>query len=121
MKQIACVALAIGSLLAWPAADAANQPCSGRKGGIAQCDGDTFICNDGSISASKKSCQATFGGRQGLMAAPKRAAPAADGSCNCRNAETGRTARDRAAGCTASRTAGTRATEGSSAMRQAKR
>lgn len=85
MKQIACFALAIGSLLAWPAADAANQPCSGRKGGIAQCDGDTFICNDGSISASKKSCQATFGGRQGLMAAPKRAAPAADGSCNCRS------------------------------------
>ncbi len=30
---------------------AANTPCSGRKGGIAGCDGDVFLCNDGSISA----------------------------------------------------------------------
>ncbi len=50
------------SLLA-NAAWAGNTPCSGRKGGIAGCDGDTFLCNDGSISASKKSCSAYFGGR----------------------------------------------------------
>lgn len=43
---------------------AANTPCSGRKGGIAGCDGDVFLCNDGSISASKKSCTAYFGNRQ---------------------------------------------------------
>lgn len=45
------------------AALAANTPCSGRKGGIAGCDGDAFLCNDGSISASKKSCSAYFGNR----------------------------------------------------------
>ena len=38
---------------------AANTPCSGRKGGISHCDGATFVCNDGSISASKKICSAT--------------------------------------------------------------
>ncbi len=42
---------------------AANTPCSGRKGGIAGCDGDVFLCNDGSISASKKSCTAYTGNR----------------------------------------------------------
>lgn len=35
---------------------AANTPCSGSKGGIAKCAGATFVCNDGSISASKKIC-----------------------------------------------------------------
>ena len=43
---------------------AANTPCSGRKGGIAGCDGDAFLCNDGSISASKKSCSAYTGTRR---------------------------------------------------------
>ena len=40
---------------------AANTPCSGRKGGISHCAGDTFICNDGSTSASRKSCAAYMG------------------------------------------------------------
>ncbi|MDH0142824.1 MULTISPECIES: hypothetical protein [Pseudomonadaceae] len=40
---------------------AANTPCSGRKGGIAGCDGDLFLCIDGSISGSKKSCSAYMG------------------------------------------------------------
>ncbi|WP_414925782.1 hypothetical protein [Pseudomonas zeae] len=40
---------------------AANTPCSGGKGGIAHCDGELFVCNDGSISGSKKSCAAVFG------------------------------------------------------------
>ncbi|WP_376713299.1 hypothetical protein [Pseudomonas canadensis] len=60
---------------------AANTPCSGRKGGIVGCDGDIFLCNDGSISASKKSCQAYIGNRQArpaLQALPGRA-----DSCGC--------------------------------------
>ncbi len=35
---------------------AANTPCSGSKGGIARCDGPLFLCNDGSISGSKRDC-----------------------------------------------------------------
>ncbi len=36
---------------------AQNTPCSGKKGGISHCQGDIFICLDGSVSKSKKSCQ----------------------------------------------------------------
>jgi endonuclease G, mitochondrial len=44
------------------ASNAANQPCSGKKGGIASCDGAKFVCVDGSISKSQKDCSAEFGG-----------------------------------------------------------
>lgn len=44
------------------AAKAENTPCSGRKSGIAACQGETFICNDGSVSGSKRSCSAYMGG-----------------------------------------------------------
>ena len=36
---------------------AANKPCSGKKGGISHCSGEKFVCNDGTISKSKKACQ----------------------------------------------------------------
>lgn len=42
--------------LAFSYAFAANTPCSGSKGGIDHCDGDRFVCKDGSYSASKKIC-----------------------------------------------------------------
>ncbi|XDD44724.1 hypothetical protein AB3N58_17425 (plasmid) [Leptospira sp. WS60.C2] len=36
---------------------AANKPCSGKKGGVSHCTSDgRFVCNDGSISSSKKKC-----------------------------------------------------------------
>lgn len=53
MKIIAC-ALAL-SFAAAPAL-AANTPCSGSKGGVSHCNGGKFVCKDGSISASKKTC-----------------------------------------------------------------
>lgn len=38
-------------------ADARNTPCSGKKGGIKHCTAEgKFMCNDGTISASKKKC-----------------------------------------------------------------
>lgn len=49
-------------LLAWPA-HAANYPCSGSKGGVAHCSGELFVCNDGSISGSKKVCTGPRGGQ----------------------------------------------------------
>lgn len=68
-------------LLSTPA-DAANYPCSGRKGGVSHCQGDIFVCNDGSVSGSKKSCQAQLGGVQRLM--PKGAFSKGAGQCQCR-------------------------------------
>ena len=59
---------------------AANKPCSGGKGGIAGCDGDTFLCNDGSISASKKSCSAMLGLSNEVRAQPLLKS---DDGCQC--------------------------------------
>ncbi|ACE92265.1 hypothetical conserved protein [Rhizobium etli CIAT 652] len=68
------------------AADAANTPCSGRKGGIAGCQGDTFICNDGSASASKRSCSAYMGGAVGLLGGgASQMTPTISGDCSCRS------------------------------------
>ena len=51
-------------------AQAANTPCSGRKGGISHCMGQYFICNDGTTSQSKKVCSA-----DDYPAPDKKAAP----------------------------------------------
>ncbi|MDE9535742.1 hypothetical protein [Xenorhabdus bovienii] len=37
-------------------ANARNYPCSGKKGGVSHCENGKFICNDGTISKSKKIC-----------------------------------------------------------------
>ena len=36
---------------------AGRAPCSGARGGIIGCDGVAFMCADGAVSQSKKSCQ----------------------------------------------------------------
>ena len=59
---------------------AGNTPCSGKKGGIDRCDGDLFLCNDGSVSASKKSCSALYG--KTSQARPQTLLQSADG-CTC--------------------------------------
>lgn len=53
MKQI--IGLLCALLLSSPAL-AANTPCSGKKGGVSHCESGRFICNDGSVSQSKKVC-----------------------------------------------------------------
>ncbi len=68
------------------AAEAANTPCSGKKGGIVGCQGDTFICNDGSVSASKRSCSAYMGGAVGLLGGnSSQMAPTVGADCSCRS------------------------------------
>jgi len=46
-------------------AEARNTPCSGSKGGVKACQGDKFLCNDGSTSASKQSCARSGAGVSG--------------------------------------------------------
>lgn len=58
---------------------AGNTPCSGSKGGIARCDGELFLCNDGSISGSRRSCPA-YRGLSAPAAVPR---PAAGAGCAC--------------------------------------
>lgn len=58
MKKLVSV-LICGSLLFVFAssANAGRLPCSGKKGGISHCTkSGKFVCNDGSISKSKKIC-----------------------------------------------------------------
>ncbi|WP_295965799.1 hypothetical protein [uncultured Bartonella sp.] len=72
----------------FPELASANTPCSGRKGGISHCVGRTFICNDGSTSASTKDCSAYIGGgatnRQSLESSPSLMEPST-GNCSCRS------------------------------------
>ncbi|UUY07722.1 hypothetical protein LRS11_18160 [Pseudomonas sp. J452] len=67
-----CLVIAAALALSSLEAVAANTPCSGKKGGIAGCDGDLFLCNDGSISGSKKSCSAYMGRGSAPAAAPQQ-------------------------------------------------
>lgn len=50
--------LIVGAVLtlACAGAEARNTPCSGSKGGVKACQNGKFLCNDGSISASKRVC-----------------------------------------------------------------
>lgn len=56
LQLMKTVLIALAMTLAASSAMAANKPCSGKKGGISHCSGDKFVCNDGSISGSKKKC-----------------------------------------------------------------
>lgn len=82
-RVCAPVVLATLSIVATLPSQAANTPCSGRKGGISHCQGDIFICNDGSTSASKRSCTAYMGGSAQLV--PRKQVPATAGDCSCRS------------------------------------
>lgn len=65
---------------------AANYPCSGKKGGIAHCAGAQFVCNDGSISGSKRVC--SMSGDEGGPAqrsSPKQSFVSGDDGCSCRS------------------------------------
>lgn len=76
--------LFLAGFLALPiVAGAANTPCSGSKGGIAGCAGDLFLCNDGSISGSKKSCSAYMGSGSALPASRPQQIMDSSGDCLC--------------------------------------
>lgn len=49
-------AAALCLLLIGGAAEARNTPCSQGKGGIKACQGTKYLCNNGTISASKYPC-----------------------------------------------------------------
>lgn len=84
-RRLLLITAAVAMTLAVPAG-AANTPCSGSKGGITACRGDTFLCNDGSVSGSKKSCTAYMGRAASLLGSGGgNMSPAANGQCNCRS------------------------------------
>lgn len=61
MKKLTAFSLVAFLMLGFslPAnAERGRKPCSGSKGGISHCTKDgKFVCNDGSVSHSKKYCK----------------------------------------------------------------
>lgn len=55
LRPLSLMAMLAIALISAPAL-AQNTPCSGKKGGVSHCSGGKFVCNDGSISGSKKTC-----------------------------------------------------------------
>jgi len=55
-----------------------------RKAVISHCEGDVFVCKDGSASASKRSCPAYLGGSSRVAPSPKESAGSSAG-CSCSN------------------------------------
>lgn len=80
-RLILAAILFLSALFLTQTSYAANYPCSGSKGGVARCDGELFICNDGSISGSKRNCSAVHGGSN--KAAPLRAIGNNASECPC--------------------------------------
>lgn len=63
MNKLTAAVFATALVLASGAALAkGRQPCSGSKGGVSHCEGETFMCNDGSASRSTRSCSASGAG-----------------------------------------------------------
>ena len=56
-----------------------RQPCDRGAGGISHCQGDRFVCNNGTISRSTKICNPT----QFSPPVTRRAGPAQSGALSC--------------------------------------
>ncbi|MGO4336016.1 hypothetical protein AB4037_14000 [Labrys sp. KB_33_2] len=55
--KIATIIAVIAVILATGIAEARNTPCSGKKGGVKACTSNgKFLCNNGTISQSKRTC-----------------------------------------------------------------
>lgn len=63
----------------------ANEPCSGRKGCISNCQGDSSSVTT-ALSASKGSC-VTYMGGIGLLGGSAEMRPRTDGICSCREGQ----------------------------------
>ncbi len=57
MRAVVCLLAFVLAIFSGSAL--AGLPCSGSRGGVARCEGDSFVCADGAVSQSKKSCQAS--------------------------------------------------------------
>lgn len=57
MKKLFTVVLACLFIFSAMGAYAQKQPCSGKMGGIDKCVGSQFLCNNGKISKSRRSCE----------------------------------------------------------------
>ncbi len=57
MKKFCFLLMLVCSLVPLQTYAKGKEPCSGKKGGVSHCSGSKFVCQDGSISQSKKICR----------------------------------------------------------------
>lgn len=70
MALVASVALASTTAQA-----KGREPCSGSKGGVSHCENGQFVCNDGSVSQSKRVCEGKTTKRKGELEVIRLAPP----------------------------------------------
>ncbi|CAM4097907.1 hypothetical protein PSAR109036_08945 [Psychrobacter arenosus] len=56
MKYWSAFCIAILMMAPVAQANAQNTPCSGKMGGVSHCENGKFVCKNGKISQSKKTC-----------------------------------------------------------------
>lgn len=56
MRHMLVLLVASLALVTQAAEARGREPCSGKKGGISHCSGSKFVCKDGTISKSTKTC-----------------------------------------------------------------
>lgn len=62
MKYLSAVVIFLAaSVLSLPSYANGRSPCDRGAGGISHCMGGKFVCNNGTISRSKKVCQGSAG------------------------------------------------------------
>lgn len=87
MKLIMTVVVVLFLVVSISANARGREPCSGAKSGISHCQGATFVCNDGSVSASKKHCARQYGNRlsnaRGLISNSRDMTPATRSASKC--------------------------------------
>ena len=79
----ALAAVTVAALCLAFQAQAANYPCSGKKGGVSHCAGAQFVCNDGSISGSQKVCSMVS--ESSPRSAQRQSLVSGDEGCACRS------------------------------------
>lgn len=57
MKYWSAFCIAILMMAPVAQANAQNTPCSGKMGGVSHCENGKFVCKNGKISQSKKTCR----------------------------------------------------------------
>ena len=57
MKKLLPILVLLLAVIFPDSSFARNTPCSGKKGGVSHCTNGKFVCNNGTVSLSKRICR----------------------------------------------------------------
>lgn len=86
MRQVVTAALAAFAalVLSLPAQANGRQPCDRGAGGVSHCANGKFICNNGTVSGSKKVCSSGNTSSRGASSAPTAPSRSRDSAAKTR-------------------------------------